>query len=176
VKLPDRAREDIREGRLSEKQSRALQGLSEEGQEAMRAAIVDDGIPADEAMRLSRALRASEPLPDVEAARGRLAELRRAEQATDDAPLSVEDGELGALLSALAAAASGGRVERAALAREADRLSAPAYDAARVEADVLALARSLARAPEIAVRLGGSAYAPLAALAGTLDALLDQNN
>ena len=172
-KLPERAREDIRDGRLSEKQSRALQGLSEEGQEAMRAAIVEDGIPADEAMRLSRALRASEPLPDVDTAMGRIAELRRAGQPADRPSGSVDEGELGALLSALAAAAAGGRQERTALAREADRLAAPAYDAVRVEADVLALARSLARAPEIALRPGGSAYAPLTALAGTLDALLE---
>lgn len=170
-KLPGRARDDIREGRLSEKQSRALQGLSDEGQEAMRAAIVADGIPADEAMRLSKALRASEPLGNVEAATHRLAELRHTSFASIDSPSL--DGELGALLSALAAAASGGRTERATLTREADRVAAPAYDAARVEADVLALARSLARAPEIALRPGGSAYAPLAALAGALDALLE---
>lgn len=171
-KLPERAREDIRAGRLSEKQSRALQGLSDEGQEAMRAAIVEDSIPADEAMRLSKALRASEPLDDVDVARNRLAELRHTAQPAETGTPSL-DGELGALLAALAAAASGGRPERAALAREADRLAAPAYDAARVEADVLALARSLARAPEIALRPGGSAYAPLAALAGALDSLLD---
>ncbi len=62
-KLPETAREDIRAGRLSEKQSRALQGLPPAAQEALRDAIVTDNIPAEEAARLARSLRA-EDLPE----------------------------------------------------------------------------------------------------------------
>jgi len=62
-KLPETAREDIRAGRLSEKQSRALQGLPGAAQEVLRDAIVTDGIPAEEAARLARSLRVEE-LPD----------------------------------------------------------------------------------------------------------------
>lgn len=169
-KLSDAAREDIRAGRLSEKQSRALHGLSPGAQEAMRAAIVEDGIPAEEAMRLSRGLRASEPLENVEAATRRLRELRDGEE-VPGSPSPTLDGELGMLLSALSAA-SGGRAERAELSRVADQLAVPGYSAERLEADVLALARSLARVPEIALRPGGSAHGPVAALARALDALL----
>ena len=45
-------------------------------------------------------------------------------------------------------------------------------DRDRLRAEVLALARTLARAPATDLRPGGPAYAPLAALAGALDALL----
>ncbi len=62
-KLPETAREDIRSGRLSEKQSRALQGLPAAAQEALRDAIVSENIPAEEAARLSRSLR-DETLPE----------------------------------------------------------------------------------------------------------------
>src|ERR687889_603761 len=58
-KLPDAAREDIRAGRISEKQSRALQGLPPGHQEALRDVIVADDLPADEAMRLARELKAN---------------------------------------------------------------------------------------------------------------------
>src|ERR687894_3300830 len=58
-KLPDAVRDDIRAGRLSEKQTRALQGLPPGHQEALRAAIVADNLPATEATRLARALRAA---------------------------------------------------------------------------------------------------------------------
>ena len=77
-KLPETAREDIRAGRLSEKQSRALQGLPEAAQEALREAIVAEGIPAEEASRLARSLR-SETLPDDPAGIGeRVRQLRAA--------------------------------------------------------------------------------------------------
>ncbi|HEV2529997.1 MAG TPA: ParB/RepB/Spo0J family partition protein [Thermomicrobiales bacterium] len=66
-KLPETARDDIRAGRLSEKQSRALQGLTRPAQEALREAIVEDGIAAEDAQRVSRRLR-DEPLPDDPAA------------------------------------------------------------------------------------------------------------
>ncbi len=62
-KLPETARDDIRAGRLSEKQSRALQGLTPPAQEALREAIVEDGLAAEDAQRVSRRLR-DEPLPD----------------------------------------------------------------------------------------------------------------
>ena len=54
-KLPETIQKDIRAGRLSEKQSRALQGLPPAHQQALRDAILADEIPADEAMRLARA-------------------------------------------------------------------------------------------------------------------------
>ncbi len=170
-KLPDAARADIREGRLSEKQSRALQGLPPGHQEALRAAIVADDLPAEEAMRLARALRAVRIPDDPAAAAAVLAELRVASPVPKEPPPSRQD-EVAALLTALAAAAGGDRAERAALARAADAAGAPAYDAARLRDEVLALARTLVRAPAADLRPGGAAYAPLAALCGALDAVL----
>src|SRR5215211_1237135 len=63
-KLPPAAREDIRAGRLSEKQSRALQGLSPARQEALRERILADDLGVGEATALARHLKqtpASEP-------------------------------------------------------------------------------------------------------------------
>ena len=76
------------------------------------------------------------------------------------------------LLAAVSAAAGGHRAGRAALARAADAAAAPPYDADRLRAEVLALARTLARAPAADLRPGGGAYGPLAALCGALDAVL----
>ena len=172
-KLPDAAREDIRAGRLSEKQSRALQGLPPGQQEALRAAIVADDLPAEEAMRLARALRAARVGDDPGAAATLLAELRAAPAATATAPSP--DDETAELLAALAAAAGGGREERAALTRAADAAGAAPYDPARLRVEVRALACSLARVPNADLRPGGAAYAPLAALCGALDAALGRS-
>ena len=77
-KLPETAREDIRAGRLSEKQSRALQGLPAAAQEVLRDAIVTDSIPAEEAARLARSLRVEE-LPEDPAEIGERVRQLRAE-------------------------------------------------------------------------------------------------
>ena len=169
-KLPDAAREDIRAGRLSEKQSRALQGLPPGHQEALRAAIVADDLPTEEAMRLARALRAARIPDDAAAATAALAELRVRPDRPEPAPIA-EDATA-TLLAAVTAAAGGNRAERATLARVADEAGAPPYDPDRLRAEVLALARTLARAPAAELRPGGGAYAPLVALCGALDALL----
>ncbi len=177
-KLPDAAREDIRAGRLSEKQSRALQGLPPAGQEALRDAIVTENLPAEEAMRLARALRAI-PLPDPEdlaAAVAALSEIRASAPPSAGRArggrTACEEDQAGALLATLTAAASGGRAERAALQRAADAAGAAAYDAERLRAEILALARTLTRTPDADLRPGGTAYGPLTALCGALDALL----
>ena len=172
-KLPDAAREDIRAGRLSEKQSRALQGLPPGHQEALRAAIVADDLPAEEGMRLARALRAARLPDDADVAAAALARFRATPAGTGAAGAAdPEADEAATLLAAVVAAAGGGRAERAALARAADEVAAPPYDPDRLQAEVRALARTLARAPAGELRPGGGAYAPLAALCGALDALL----
>ena len=173
-KLPDAARDDIRAGRLSEKQSRALQGLPPGQQEALRAAIVAEELPAEEAMRLARALRDAH-LPDDEAAAATALAGFRAGEATAPPRAATDGGDPAAaapLLAALAAAAVGARADRQALTRAADAAGAPPYDADRLRAEVLALAQTLARAPAADLRPGGAAYAPLAALCGALDAVL----
>ncbi len=167
-KLPEAAREDIRTGRLSEKQSRALQGLLPAHQEALRAAIVADDLPAAEAMRLSRALRAARLPDDIAAATVALATFRSQPQAT----LPPQTDEIAALVAALSAAASGTRADRAALTRLADEMDAPAYNRERLQSEIAALVRTLVRTPPREIQPSGDAYAALVALHGALDALL----
>ncbi len=166
-KLPETIQDDIRSGRLSEKQSRALQGLLPAQQEALRDAIVDDDLSADEAMRLSRQLRAAKLPDDRVIAAEAIAELRAARPLEE--PLTVDAG---ALLAAVADAATGGRAARQALAKAADDVGAPAYDPNRLQAEVFALARTLARTPSEELLPGSSAYLALATLASTLDDVL----
>ena len=76
-KLPPAAREDIRAGRLSEKQSRVLQGLSPARQEALRERILADDLNERAATSLARRLKET-PAPaseDTAAARATLASL-----------------------------------------------------------------------------------------------------
>jgi ParB family chromosome partitioning protein len=170
-KLPDAIQEDIRAGRLSEKQSRALQGLPPAHQLALRDAIVAGEIPADEAMRLARALRAAGVPDDRVAATAALTEIRTGATCPTESTAPAED-ETAALLSAVAAAATGGRAERTALTRTADGYAVPPYDAARLQTEVLALARSLARTPPGELQPGTATHGALLALYGALDSVL----
>jgi ParB family transcriptional regulator, chromosome partitioning protein len=166
-KLPETIQADIRAGRLSEKQSRALQGLTPGQQEALRDVIVDDELPVDVAMRLARQLRAAK-LPDDRAiAAEAIAELRAAQPCDEE--LTVDSG---ALLAVIADAAGGSRAARQALNKAADDAGAPPYDANRLQAEVFALARSLARTPSEELLPGSPAYLALATLASTLEELL----
>jgi ParB family chromosome partitioning protein len=168
-KLPDAAREDLRSGRLNEKQSRALHGLPPHQQEALRAAIVADDIPAAEALRLARGLREARTTDDPAAATATLASLRRGAAGS----AAAVDAPAAALLALVAGAAGGSRVDRQAVQRAADAAGAPPWAADRLEAQVLTLAQTLARMPPAAARPGGDAYSLLVALAGALDAVLD---
>lgn len=168
-KLPDAAREDLRSGRLNEKQSRALHGLPPHQQEALRAAIVEDDIPATEALRLAKGLRAARIADDPVAAVGVIASLRRGVEGPETAAAA----PAAALLALVAGAVNGSRAERLAAQQAADAASAPPWAADRLESQVLALAQTLARMPAAEARPGGSAYGPLVALAGALEAILD---
>ncbi len=57
-KLPETVQQELRAGRLSEKQSRVLQGLPGAAQEVLARLILDDGLPQASAQRLARAVRA----------------------------------------------------------------------------------------------------------------------
>jgi ParB family transcriptional regulator, chromosome partitioning protein len=167
-KLPAAAREDLRSGRLNEKQSRALHGLPPHQQEALRAAIVADDIPAAEALRLAKGLRDARVADDPLAAAAAIAGLRRPPNGQGVAPAPAS-----ALLALVAAAAGGSRAERHAVEQAANGAGVPPWSAERLEAQVLALAHTLARLPVAEARPGGAAYAPLVALVGALEAILD---
>lgn len=168
-KLPEAARDDIRAGRLSEKQSRALQGLPPAQQEALRAAIVADNLPAGEAMRLARELRAAGVTNDPDAAGAALAGLRSAPRPPAQPAVAAPDAT--ALLAAIAAAPPNGD-GRPALAGVADTAAAPPYDAARLHLAINELARTLLRVPAADLRRGAAVRVELAALRAALDALL----
>src|SRR3954469_11117927 len=68
-KLPDQMQDDIRGGRISEKQSRALQGLPSGQQAALRAAIIHHDLSAEEGLRLARELKKSGIDDDFDTAR-----------------------------------------------------------------------------------------------------------
>ena len=164
-KLPAEAQAAIRAGQLSEKQSRALQGLPPGPQAALQAAIVEHDLGAEEAMRLARALRDRGIPDDRDAAAAALTTLR-----APAAPPSWAEQ-----LAAVADAATGGRPALAALRQVAAASEAPGFDSRRLEAEVAALAATLTRVPPGALQPGGEAYGPLVALHGTLSALLDQD-
>lgn len=166
-KLPEHIQDDIRAGRLSEKQSRALQGLSAGHREALRDVIVAEDLPAEEAMRLARELKARKIPDDANTAAAALARFRAPRRV-----INTREDELGLLLSAVASAATGGSGERAALKRLADERELDDYDEDRLVKETLALARSLARTPRTDLRPGSSTFAALAALYGALDVAL----
>lgn len=143
-KLPEPVQEEIRAGRLSEKQSRVLQGLPAAPQEALARLIVDEGLGQSEAQRLARAVRDDPEFVDMEpdALLGRLREMR-----------SVIESRTGsrrarpALADALSAAL--GEVPPAASPRELlDRAGAPAMTVELLEAQIEAIALSLAQLPD----------------------------
>jgi ParB/RepB/Spo0J family partition protein len=177
-KLPDEIQDDIRAGRLSEKQSRALQGLPEGHQLALRDAIIDGELSAEEAMRLARALRATDTPDDRESAAAAIGSIRASEaaQPADQPDVPSPDNEATALFAAIAAAATGKRAERTALVRVADSYRVPAYDADRLRSEILALARSLARTPAGELKTGAGTHSALVALYSALDVALGQGD
>jgi ParB family chromosome partitioning protein len=169
-KLPDTVREDIRGGRLSEKQSRALQGLPEAHQVALRDAILERELSAEESLRIARALKDAELEDDT----ARAAAFIETICATADPRQEQSDplSQAAGLFAAIESAASGDRGAAEALAAAAKGAKAPAFNGDRLRSEVLALARTLARTPADELVPGGSAYMPLTMLRATLDTLL----
>ena len=169
-KLPDVVRDDIRTGKLSEKQSRALQGLPEEQQIALRDAIVEQNLSTDVATRIARALKRSGLEGDRKAAAAFIA-AHRSEH--DDASAAADPlSQAAGLFAAIEAAASGERGAGSALESAAKSAKAGRYDGDRLRGEVLALARTLARTPAEELVPGGEAYMPLSMLRAALDVLI----
>ena len=170
-KLPVSVQDDIRSGRLSEKQSRSLHGLPEPAQLALRDAIIADRLSADEAQKIARVLKVSGPIADVgeamlqiQDARSRIAPQRATDPEADN-PI--------ALLEAIANAAKGGRAEQTRLQHLArDAMAAP-YDVTRLESQILGLARTLARMPVDERETNPTTRALLGSLSRTMAALLE---
>ena len=167
-KLPETVQADIRAGRLSEKQSRALQGLPEEHQRALRDAILADDLPAETALAIARRLKTERIPDDLNEAAAAIARFR------DEAGADRTAGgdELTEILGAVAAASRGGSAARASLKRVADERRVPAYAGDRLHGELLAVARSLARMPAGELAADAETRARLASVATTLQRLL----
>lgn len=145
-KLPVETQTAIRDGRLSEKQSRPLQGLASGAQEALTRMILDEGLGAREATRIARAVRddddfagrsADELLP-------RLREMRQAAEArpAPRQPIKPADSHLNPLSQALGAA-----IDEHDLATALAEAPDPSIDL--IDLQIRALALSLTRLDEL---------------------------
>ena len=168
-KLPEPAQEHIRAGTLSEKQSRALQGLPEVYQKALGDAIVERAIPSQVATRIGRALRQSGRLVTTdEGARDHVAELLDlAIVAGEDARAAQTDR----LLESLGKVAAGDDAGREALAEIAAVLGTPKYTPSRVTKSVGELAQALSHADRSDLDADPALRDRLRALAAVLDRL-----
>lgn len=164
-KLPEAAQEDIQSGRLSEKQSRALQGLPELRQDALRELIISEKLPASTATRLAKAFRAL-PIENEE-------DPGRVRDALDDlyALVAPSDPEhLRAQTDLVLEAVRGADAsDMAAL------IAAPRFDRDRVVKEVSALARSLMRVDRTSLSDSPETESTLRALRDALNVLLPED-
>jgi len=170
-KLNPGAQEDIRAGRLSEKQSRALQGLSEVKQEALRDLIVEHNLAAPAAMRLARAFKGIEVTPpdDLAAAKRVLQQVYGFVFATSDEQLQAQTR---VLLGAIRSAASGSTRASGQLKSLSSTLATTAFKEDRFSQELNAIARSLAAMPTAATSRSAAIESHLRDLRDALDAIL----
>lgn len=149
-KLPVEAQTAIRDGRLSEKQSRPLQGLAGGAQEALTRMILDEGLGAREATRIARAVRDDDDFADRSADEllPRLREMRQAAEARSAPRQPVRPAGSGSdshrhLLSQ----ALGGAIGETELATALAEAPEPSIDL--IDLQIRALALSLTRLDEL---------------------------
>jgi ParB family chromosome partitioning protein len=174
AKLSDATQDHIRTGTLSEKQSRALQGLSNHYQQALSDAIVDRAIPSQLAMRLGRALRkSSRPAPNVVTARAHIDELLDIAITTGDQAHSVQVDQL---LDALASSTpTTQQADRSEIDILATLLGAPRYSSETVTKSVGALSLALSRAEWGELRNNPDLARRLKTLTQVIEQLIDEN-
>lgn len=170
-KLTPEARADIREGRLSEKQSRALQGLTGAKQEAMRALIVSETLPAATATRLARAFRDVPVHPGDDFAAATLV-LRGLRALVDPPDRAQRDQQSLHLLEAIRKAAHGTGAEQQRLKNLASLAAAPRFTDERFSKDMSAISKSLAGLASRPTGDTTEAAAALRALRDAIDAIV----
>ncbi len=170
-KLSAEAQQDIQEGRLSEKQSRALQGLSEVKQAVLRDMIVADDLSAPAAMRLSRAFRDVEisPADDPVRAAAALAEVRGFVFASSPDQVTRQTS---VLLQAIRRAASGSAADRDRLKHLAMTVDSQTFKSERLDQDLNSIAKTLATLPVTTAARSPEILANLRDLQETLAELL----
>jgi ParB family chromosome partitioning protein len=161
-KLPDKAQEDIQKGRLSEKQSRALQGLPETRQDALRELIVDTSMSASTATRLARAFREL-PVDDEDDPLAVRSALHHLYELVEPGTPEALHSQTQAVFDAIRAGTS---------ASMASLLAAPKFDPNRATKEIATLARTLSRLDAEKIAASPETEATLRALRDALDALL----
>jgi ParB family transcriptional regulator, chromosome partitioning protein len=173
-KLPESIQADIRAGRISEKQSRALQGLPGEHQRALRDAIIADDLTAETALAIARKLKVEAIPDDLHEAAAAIARIRRDLSDRQPAKADVQaDVELLALLGAISKLATGNSAARVALIRLADWNGFEPFDNERFCDEIYALAQTLARIPSSEARDDASTCETLVALRDAITGLLE---
>ncbi len=170
-KLNPEAQGDIQAGRLSEKQSRALQGLDAARQEALRDLIVSENITAQAAMRLGRAFKGVDVRPpgDVDAAKRALFKVYGFVFASSDDQLQAQTR---ILLGAVRSAAGGQAASTRQLKSLAKTLGATSFREDRFGQEVNAIARSLTSISLDSAPRSAAVDTRLRELRDALDALL----
>ncbi len=172
-KLPGQAQDHIRAGALSEKQSRALQGLPPAYQQELADAIVERAVPSQVATRVGRALRTSPRLATSKPeARQHIAELLDLAINADDDARAIQ---IDRLLGSLRDVAEGHEHDRAALEEIAITLGAPSYAASRVTKSVGDLAQALSHADRTRIARDREVRDRLRSLAEVITALTDED-
>ena len=164
-KLPPAAQDDIQAGRLSEKQSRALQGLPEGRQDALRKLILAENLSATTAGRLAKAFRTL-PIADEDDAGAitlALNDLYALVAPGDPADVRIQTEVV------LEAVRTSDAADMAAL------IAAPKFDSDRIVKEISALARSLTRVNREGLLKSPEATATLRTLRDALNAILSDD-
>jgi ParB family transcriptional regulator, chromosome partitioning protein len=181
-KLPEPIQDDIRAGRLSEKQSRVLQGLAPVFQTVLRDELVERQLPQVEAVAIARHLRAIEAPQDEQRARIMFADARielannADSSAAPSTPTShtISREDALAALTALMNVARGDAQSVSDLAAFVTTRRVPPRAYRKLDAESLALAGILARLHTAPQHERESARPLLESLRDTLDAMLGE--
>lgn len=161
-KLPETAQDDIRKGKLSEKQSRALQGLQSSYQEALRSLIVENQLSEKVASRIARAIKATDT--------GEVVSNSTAEEQVHTLMALIEPADFDAIntqtQTLLASVQQGQSSELAKL------LGVPRFDEQRVAKEIGSLARSLTRTDAHQLEMSAATRTNLEHLRQAIDAIL----
>ena len=172
-KLSEATQGDIREGKLSEKQSRVLQGLPPLKQDVLRELIVRESLSTPEASRLARVYRdyPVSPPDDRDAATRALDVLRTLVVAGDP---QAARRQTRALLQAVRSAAGGDTMGQSQLRQLKQLLAIPAFSEDRFFRETSAAGKSLAALVENSAVVTPEVRTSLVDLRNAIDALLEK--
>lgn len=160
-KLPDAAQIDIQSGRLSEKQSRALQGLPAPQQEALRSLMVETGMAAPVATRIARALKTI--VPENASHSQAEVEVKRLHALIEPADFEGMTAQTQTLLAS---------VQHQQTAELVKLLSLPRFDEKRAAREIAALARTLTRTDSAQLTMSDVTRVQLQHLRNAIDTVL----